>query len=583
VNVYIKSVHMQSGDVIDFDRAGVTVIAGANNCGKSRFLVELNEQLGNSGTGQRLIVGSVTRAAEGLAQDYIDWLCQHAHFEAKDPMTSGPVFKRIGLTVPFNFLTEVQAADSLSASPDSLFHIFVKYLEAGHLGAQFTASAKETVFDAPADPLHVLSDSAEIMEELNALVFKILGVRLTMDDLNRALMLRVGTPQTPFPVGRYANRIPYQTDVESLPQLGVQGDGMRSLLKILIPLVTAIYPVLIIDEPETFLHPPQAFALGQELGRISERKGIQVVLATHDRDILAGLVNTTAPSVVRLVRHADNSTKAYQLKAAELAEIWRDPILKYSRVLDGLFHKVVVLAEAERDCRFFEAALDVHQPAQGDEGGPGPLPPSEVLFIPTSGTSNMPRLAKALEQLKVPVIACPDLDVLDNESVIKNIVQAAGGNWSELAGNWKTVTAPLAETPKTQLVATVLETVTAECNAVLDADVLAKYTGDVKKRIMEALKPPSRPWDAVKHHGVNELRRLNGRNGEVVSQLIEDLEARNVVVVAVGELESFGHGLNGEKGKTWLPAALKAGLHKEPAAQEHVAKIVRTAARLTSA
>lgn len=317
-------------------------------------------------------------------------------------------------------------------------------------------------------------------------------------------------------------------------------------------------------------------------GDLVDCDGGEVILATHDRDILAGIVNTSTPSVVRLVRESDNSTQAYQLKSKDLDEIWADSVLKYSQMLDGLFHQVAVLAEAERDCRFYEAALDFHGPLVSCEEDLGGLPPTEVLFIPTLGTSNMPKLARVLQSLKVPVIVRADLDVLDNESVIKNIVEALRGSWQECADDWRSVTAPLSSAPAVQLAATVYETIAAEFDSLLAADPRAKYDGETRKRINAALRPTSWPWDEVKHHGLPELLRVNKHNTESVRRLLSGLENQNVLGVAAGELESFGHELGIEKGKNWLPAALKSGLHKQPAVQAHAKKLLTNAARLTS-
>ncbi|AFR28812.1 hypothetical protein ARUE_c19060 [Arthrobacter sp. Rue61a] len=529
-------------------------------------------------------MGSVERIIEGDVQDFGDWLLKHAQFYFDDQRPSSAQFQRFGDFQPVDgFLFTSPHGYGAEFQKETLFRFFVKHLPAGQ--RDITPSSKKgTVLSPATEPLQLLSESRELMDELNAITFKILKKRLHLDDLNPQLVLRVGTPTAPRPERQYDDPTAYQLDVEALPQLSEQGDGMKSLINILIPLVTATYPVLIIDEPEAFLHPPQAFALGQVLGKIAAEKGIQLILATHDRNILAGLVNAESPlSVVRLVRQQDGPTKAHQLRSEDLRRIMKDPILKYSHVLDGLFHEVAILAEAERDCRFYEAALDVHENQLLDrQEQASPLPATEVLFIPTGGTSNMPRLAKALRSLNVPVVAMPDLDVLDNRAVLKNIVEATGGDWSDLDEAWRSVVQPLNAALSSENVVTVSARATAVFDALILENPRALFEGDARRRVADALKMQSRPWDEVKHHGVDELMRRNVGQTEAVARLVKGLAQQNVVLVQAGELESFGHSLGVHKGKTWLPTALERGLQNAAPVQKQIDKLMEVVVPLTS-
>ncbi|MFJ4268400.1 ATP-dependent nuclease [Paenarthrobacter nicotinovorans] len=578
VRVGIRAFTLKSGDRVEMDAPGVTVIAGANNCGKSSLLSELSTELVSPGQGQNKIVGTVERLRKGSRNDVADWLAKHARVMGE--AGPNPSFERLGVSVPVRLFQSQygQTGDWR----DFISHFFVRYLAAGDRETR-NSTRKEPVTAPPRDPLQSLGDSKELMDELNAITYKILKQRLVLDDLNYTTLLRVGSMTVPYPA-RYEDPTDYQAEMESLPPLSAQGDGMRSLLNILIPLVTATYPVLIIDEPEAFLHPPQAFALGQELGRIASAKKVQVILATHDRHLLAGLVNADAPlSVVRLVRSADNTSNAYQLRSEDLRAIMKDPVLKYSHVLDGLFHEVVVLAEAERDCRFYEAALDAYEgPAAATEEAGLPIPVTEVLFIPTSGTSTMPRVARALRSLNVPVVVCADLDILDNDAVLKNILGSLGGTWGELAEDWKTVVAPLKSGSSVETLAAMSIRVSAVFDRILKENPLAIYDGENRKAVSEALKLQSRPWDAVKHHGVRELMYLNVGNTTAVTRLLSGLADQGVVVVHDGELESFGHHLGVPKGKNWLPAALEEGVQKSPEAQAHIRRLLDVILPLTS-
>ncbi|WP_104103954.1 ATP-dependent endonuclease [Arthrobacter sp. 08Y14] len=571
------SATLQGGSVIEFEAKGVTAIAGANNCGKSTLLSQLGQKLlSSSNFPQPPLVASVMEEQTGNETDFLDWLCRNAAFSYSEENPAGSTFQRLEQSISLdNFRTwgQYETTGHLGAHPMTK-PFLVRQMSAGERNVQ-GAGRKATVLEPASHPFHHLSESLELMDELNRLTQKILGKTLSLDDLNYQIELRVGVPEVNYPQ-RFEDPTEYQTAINRLPTLSSQGDGMRSLLSILIPLVTATYPVFIIDEPEAFLHPPQSFALGQELGRIAADKDVQIVLATHDRNLLAGLLNSSAPlSVVRLVR-TDDSTLAHQLRSQELKEIWDDPVLKYSSVLDGLFHELVVMAENERDCRFYEAALDARDTtAERDDSTT--LPATDVLFVPTSGTSGMSKVARALKALQVPVIACPDIDVLDNEIIIRGIVESLGHEWTaQMHDDWTTVTRRFGGSDEPELVSVVYLRVAKEFEKIVEAEPLARYDAANRRRVKEALGVAQRPWDEAKNYGVRVLERVSG-DPAAVQRLISGLAERQVVIVHEGELESFGHSLGVPKGKGWLPAALVKGLQSSPEVQAQIAFLLDAA------
>jgi predicted ATPase len=576
----VESASLYSGSLIEFEAKGVTAIAGANNSGKTTLLNQIAAKLAQPDSGVKPeLIAHMSIDLSGNHADFLDWLCKNAVLVEHPDVPELSSFQRLGQNITLNnfqyWSTQSGTGAAMPAPISAAVPFLVRQMGAGERNVS-GAGRKSNVLEAPSHPIHYLVESSELMQELNRLTVRILGKELSLDDLNQEQQLRVGVPNVPYP-SRYDDPTEYQTAMNALPTLANQGDGMRSLLGILIPLVTATYPIFIIDEPEAFLHPPQAFALGQELGRISGERGVQVILATHDRNLLAGLLNSSSPlSVVRLVRTKD-STVAHQLKSQDLKAIWDDPVLKYSNVLDGLFHELVVLAENERDCRFYEAALDARTPdADLRETRTLAVPATDVLFVPTSGTGGMPRVARALGALKVPVLACPDIDVLDNEAVLKNIVESLGCTWDGMHADWSTVTSPLNHSGNPQLVTEVFRSVSEEFNRILQNDPMALYDAAARRKIKEALGLTMRPWDEAKNYGVDGLMRVCSEPA-AVTRLLDGLAERRVVLVHVGQLESFGHSLGVKKGKDWLPAALRANLQASQEVQDHISRLLAAA------
>jgi predicted ATPase len=120
--------------------------------------------------------------------------------------------------------------------------------------------------------------------------------------------------------------------------LSLQGHGVRSFVGLYLTLATLPYPIVVVDEPEAFLHPPQARALGLEIARLSARNNTQVILATHSLDLLKGILdyNVATATVIRLTRDGDQNSVSH-LSAELINELWADPLLRFSGALDGLF------------------------------------------------------------------------------------------------------------------------------------------------------------------------------------------------------------------------------------------------------
>lgn len=146
---------------------------------------------------------------------------------------------------------------------------------------------------------------------------------------------------------------------------------------------------MFLDEPEAFLHPPQARLLGRSLGRLT-KNGRQVICATHSSAVVHGLLqdSTHNVTVVRLQRQGDVN-RASVLGHDAIRDLWNDTLLRHSNVLDGLFHRGVVVSESDSDSRFFSACLE--ECLEREE-----LPASDLLFTQSGGKQRLRKVITAL-------------------------------------------------------------------------------------------------------------------------------------------------------------------------------------------
>ena len=141
---------------------------------------------------------------------------------------------------------------------------------------------------------------------------------------------------------------------------------MRSFASVILHLLAPITPsILILDEPEAFLHPPQAKLLGELIAKKRSSRA-QLFVATHSPDVLNGLLNV-APDHLRVlrIRREGNVNRVKELDKQRAKEISTDPLMKYSSVMSGVFHERVIICESDADCMFYSTLLDLPEINRG--------------------------------------------------------------------------------------------------------------------------------------------------------------------------------------------------------------------------
>ena len=304
----------------------------------------------------------------------------------------------------------------------------------------------------------------------------------------------------------------YARAVEALPALDTQGDGIKSFLGLVLTVVAGTSQILLVDEPEAFLHPAQARALGRWLSVEAVKRDIQIFLASHDRDLLLGLLDGGQEAVVNIVRltRTGDANNLHNLQPEEVAAVWNDPVLRYSNILQGLFHRRVVICESDADCRFYGAVLD-NMSIEDDKQSMA----DSVLLVPSGGKQRIAGMAAALTRLGVDTHAIVDFDVLSKRNDVKGIVAGMGATWSP----------------------------TMNAAYVAMADVANQ----------------GQLWSQLKNQGLNGLPA--GAAYTACEQLLAELAGVGVHIVPGGELEDFNKSIALD-GAAWVSQMLEANGHK---------------------
>ncbi|MBO4209110.1 ATP-dependent nuclease [Micromonospora echinofusca] len=558
LSIAIGALKLKTGTEIALPDRGITVIVGGNNVGKSSLLSEMAALLARNGNDEKLatnVVESVSLVKSSSEAELISWLSVQGYAKPNG------YFALPGHSpgVPEGHVRRQWRQDVLGYIAQFLIY---RSEAVGRVNFAGGVSRREDISHPPTHPMHYLEDDPELLRQFNDICLRIFRMPLTLDRLSNTVSLRMGKVSTPAPPVDSVTR-EYRDALANLPLLAQQGDGVRSLLGMLLTIVPSAYPIVLIDEPEAFLHPPQAFELGRVLGEVAARTRTQIVLATHDRNLVSGLLDGKHEiSIVRLDR-SGNETVASQLKSSDVRSLWSDSVLRYSNALEGLFHHLVVLAEGDDDCRFYRAALDALDEAESVR-----VPPSEVLFVPTGGKDGMSKIVQAFGPLGVRIVASPDLDILDDGSKLKKLVVQFGGDWRDFLDDYDRVTKPF-RTPRPQ--ARNRDIIDA-VNAVLSPISDEIWDEPTAQAVRAQMRLSENPWKALKLYGMAAFR--TGESRAAAERLLGRLDELGICVVREGELERFASHVEVRKGPAWVSAAIGSGAHASVTAKDHMRRII---------
>lgn len=336
----------------------------------------------------------------------------------------------------------------------------------------------------------------------------------------------------------------YAAELMKYPMAHEQGDGVKSFIGILLYLILDFYKVYLIDEPEAFLHPPQAKIMGQMIGELTQGNK-QVFISTHSEQLIHGLLDT-APDRVKIVRvtREKNQNHVFVLNAIDIERVWSDPILKYSNVLEGLFFKNVVLCESDSDCRFYAIINDFLQRENGNY--------ADTFFSYSGGKQRVPVVMKALSSLGVDTKVIVDIDVLNTKPTFEKICRSCHIDWSSISEDYQVLYDEINR--QSEMSARPKDEILTKIDKITKQSPESKYYSEVEvHQIKEMLKGKS-PWNALKRYGKEAIP--SGPSVQAFKRINEVTKKHNLFIVPVGELECFVKDVN-THGPRWVNAVLE--------------------------
>lgn len=416
--VQISSVKFWDNTVLNLGESSILLVTGPNNCGKSQLLRELSLSFRGSQVSKSVeykITGEIGEIVRGLIEEMYD-IERPEIVEKLVSFWSGDFDDFLDKTLEYN-----------RSFAEQLSSYILKYV------ATFNRTGGvDFDHDGHSDNNFIFKAIHE-SSKLEARIYDIIrstfgtGMLINRDSfLDRSLKFIDKDA-----VDRRQDRgeKSFARWLEKEPSLDQQGDGVKAFCTVLLSILTQIKPLIIIDEPEAFLHPPQARRLARYIATETPAK-TQVVIATHSNDIVQGLLDYADErvSVLRLVKkNIDKETIniVSQLNSKDISELWKDPLLKTSDTLTSLFHDMAIIVEGDSDARFFKAMLDAIY-----RDNAGYLP--DYRFFHCGGKDRIAKIASSLKSAGVPVMCIVDIDILDNKQKFLDLYSIFGGDPNDI-------------------------------------------------------------------------------------------------------------------------------------------------------
>ena len=523
---YISKIVFNNGSDIDLQPNDIVVFVGPNNAGKSQSLKDIYN-LCNENFHKKV----VTEISIKKYSTEFDGLFNKLSAKTKGEYPGECVFLGRSYFLPG------PRGNHFYSNP-----LFAEYRDL--FVANLDTSARLTICDPPSSisrnspeyhPIHYAAFNSNHRKWLSNNFKKAFGINIAPNILyGEKIPLILGEPvklNKDFQ-DEQERQETYAEVIKDYPQVQDQGDEIKSFTGILLYLMLDNFCTFLIDEPESFLHPPQAYIMGQIIGNsLSDQQ--QCFLSTHSEEIIKGLLEA-CPERIKIIRitRKENNNSFSVLDNAKFLEVWKDPLLKYSNIMSSLFHNTVVLCESDSDCKMY-SIIDSHLKHSVGKY-------SETLFIHCGGKQRMAKIANALRLLNIDIRLIVDIDVLNDEKVLSGIAEAFDVKWNDLTTDYNILVSNL-HSGKDKINR---KDATNLINSILQASKNKDLTEKEIRNIREIIKTSSK-WDGIKSAGINAIPP--GDATEAFQRLNKTLQEHGIHIVPVGKLECFiktvgGHG-----------------------------------------
>jgi predicted ATPase len=425
----IRSLTLKIGPSVDapdlnLTLSPITVFVGPNNSGKSKILSEI----------ESFCTRQNTQYGYDILED-IDFIPYNTDNEVNEALRKVTISPNAGEIINPQHIIVGSKRGRTQIHPEGLgtmlrnplgnihnfcrlfiAHQVLKLDGAGRIVLANMQSAGDILYPQPGTLASLFSDDSKRLE-VRRIMYDAFGTYFVVDPTNLG-SFRIRFSETPPSSPSRERSLDNEaiaffrkaTPVESM------SDGVKAFTGIITEVIGGDPGILLIDEPEAFLHPSLSYKLGLELATAVGKTNKRVFASTHSASFLMGCIQSGVEiNIVRLTYRSGIAT-ARILANSDIVKLMRNPLLRSTNVLSGLFSEFVVVTEADTDRAFYQEINERLARFSEDGGIPN------CLFLHAQNKQTISTIVKALRRLGVPTVAITDIDV----------IKEGGKNWSAL-------------------------------------------------------------------------------------------------------------------------------------------------------
>jgi ABC-type cobalamin/Fe3+-siderophores transport system ATPase subunit len=513
----IKTIKLKFGKAshslpIEIETTPITVFVGPNNSGKSKILSEIHYFCLNGSNNSTNVI---------LNEIEFNSFTPEAVKENIKKIILQPYYKEI---VNSQEIVVGKGVSQRKTTEEHLIHIFQDaniqawtfceyYLSFSTLSLNATnrihlvsQQAAGDLQNPPDSSFQILFRDNNKREKIRQIIYDAFGLYFVIDPTNLGqLRLRL-SPRPPSTnleeCGIHEEALQFHSTATLVEQ---SSDGVKAFTGIITEIIAGDPAILLIDEPEAFLPPPLAFNLGKEIAITSTGSEKRIFVSTHSPNFVMGCIQSGAPvNIVRLT-YLKGVPTARVLASKDILRLMRNPLLRSTGVISGLFYEFVIVTESDADRAFYQ---EINERLLRENSNLGI---SNCLFLNAQNKQTVKTIIKPLRELGIPAVGIIDIDV----------VKEGGQVW---AGFLESSFIPE-----------------------LQHSSLANLRNAVKQRF-DDLKQQGKD---MKRDGGVEI--LSTQDKAAANNLFDTLAEYGTFVVRKGELESWLLNLNATgHGPTWL-------------------------------
>ena len=514
----ITALHLKFGHSPDaqneiIESSPITVFVGPNSSGKSKVLSEIYHYCTSGKRDVNNVIVDVIEFEELSRESAIEIIKKNTlQPTAGENMSDGEImFGNIGHWQKFQIEELIESLTystkigprTYNSNVEILCNFFLRFktlmLSGGNRINLVNEQPARDLQQPPETSLQVLLRDDKKRAELRRIVYETFDKHLVVDPTALAtLRLRLSTKEpSSIEEERGIDDRAIKFHAAAQP-IDLASDGIKAFAGIMTEIIAGDPKILLIDEPEAFLHPAVSHNLGKEIAIASGSQKKKLFVSTHSPRFVMGCIQSGVPvNIVRLT-YRDNVPTARILSSEKIVTLMRNPLLRSTGVLEGLFYEFVVVTESDTDRAFYQEINERLLREKSDWGIPN------CLFLNAQNKQTVPTILKPLRELGIPAVGIVDIDVLKD----------GGQNWTKfLDGGF---------IPE------------------IEQDSLANLRSAISTKFCESGK------DMKRNGGIDILAR---KDKEAANNLFGRLEEYGIFVVRKGELEVWlpelgasGHG-----------------------------------------